>query len=173
MISNRKIGIISSKGGHLFQLKELNPLFKKYSRFWVTFKGKDVYYYLKNEKVFFAFYPESRNIINAIKNFFLAIKILKKEHPNLLISAGAAITVPFFIIGKIFLKTKLIYIEPYDFVAYPSLTGRMLYNFVDLFLVQHSIQKKWFPKAKYWGSLLFYLSLLGRPTFNSIDFFRL
>ena len=149
-----KIGIITSKGGHLYQLLRLDKLFKKYDTFWITFTGTDTSSYLKNERTYFAFYPESRNFINAIKNYFLSFKILKQEKPGYLISSGAAIAVPFFIVGKFFFRTKLIYIEPYDFVAYPSLTGKILYNFVDLFLVQHDRQKKWFPKAKYWGSLL-------------------
>ena len=151
-----KLGIITSKGGHLFQIYQLRNFFKKYERFWVTFEGKDTKYYLKKEKVYYAYSPESRNLINAVKNFFLAFKIFKKEQPTTLISCGAGIAVPFFIVGKLFFKTKLIFIEPYDFVAYPSLTGKLLYSIVivDLFLVQHKIQKKWFKKAKYWGSFL-------------------
>lgn len=149
-----KLGIISSKGGHLLQILQLKKLFLKYNRFWITFKGVDVVYYLKKEKVYYAYYPESRNLFNAIRNLYLAIKIFYKERPTHLISSGAGIAVPFFIIGKLFFKTKLIFIEPYDFIAYPSLTGKILYNLVDLFLVQHKVQKKWFKKAKYWGSLL-------------------
>jgi len=82
-----KIGIITSKGGHIFQLLQLENFYKNYERFWVVFKGEDVSYYLKNEKKYYANYPESRNILNAIKNFFLAIKILKSEQPKFLISS--------------------------------------------------------------------------------------
>ena len=154
MLRKTKIGLISSKGGHLFQLLQLKKLLKKYNRFWVTFTGQDSSFYLKNESLYQAFYPESRNFPNAVRNFFLAIKILKKERPDFLISCGAGISVPFFIVGKLIFKIKLIYIEPYDFISYPSLTGRIMYNFVNLFLVQHKSQKKWFPKASHWGSLL-------------------
>ena len=35
----------------------------------IKYKMQD---YLKNEKKYYANYPESRNILNAIKNFFLA-----------------------------------------------------------------------------------------------------
>lgn len=154
MNSKIKIGLISSKGGHLLELMQLNKLFKQYSRFWVTFQGKDTDFYLKNEKVYYAFFPESRNILNFIRNLFLSLLIIYKEKPDFLLSSGAGIAVPFFIIGKYLYKTKLIYIESYDFVSYPSLTGKILYNIANLFLVQHKIQKKWYPKAKYWGSLL-------------------
>ena len=120
----------------------------------MTFKGEDTLHYLRKEHIYYAFYPESRNIVNAIKNFFLAFKILRQERPDFILSSGAAIAVPFFIVNKFFGGAKFVFIEPYDFIAYPSLTGKIMYNFVDLFLVQHKRQKKWFPKAKYWGSLL-------------------
>jgi beta-1,4-N-acetylglucosaminyltransferase len=153
-IKKIKIGIITSRGGHLFQLIQINSLFKKYDRFWVSFPGKDTEYYLKKERVYIAYHPESRNVFNAIKNSFLSIKIFLEQKPTHLVSSGAGLAVPFFFIGKILFRTKLIFIEPFDFVSYPSLTGRILYNFANLFLVQHKIQKKWFKKAKYWGSLL-------------------
>ncbi len=149
-----KIAIITSKGGHLFEILTLKELVESYHHFWVTFKGADSQYYLKNEHVYYAYFPESRNIKNFVKNLFLAILILYKERPTVLISAGAGITVPFFIIGKFLFQMKLIYIEPYDFVSYPSLTGKIIYTVSDLFLVQQQCQKKWFPKATCWGSLL-------------------
>jgi beta-1,4-N-acetylglucosaminyltransferase len=149
-----KLGIISSKGGHLTQIIQIKKVFGRYKKFWVTFKGKDVDFYLKKEKKYFAYYPESRNIINFVRNIIFAFIVLRQEKPTHLISSGAGLAVPFFIVGKFFFRTKLIFIEPYDFIAYPSLSGKMLYNMADLFLVQHKIQKKWFPKAKYWGSLL-------------------
>lgn len=150
-----KIGIISSPGGHIFQLIQIMPILKKFDRFWITKNEIDTKYYLKKEKIYYAFFPESRNFINLIKNTFLAFKILKKEKPKILISSGAGIAIPFFIVGKIFFKTKLVFIEPYDFVAYPSLTGKILYNLVDIFIIQHKIQKKWYKKAILLENLIF------------------
>lgn len=149
-----KIAVITSKGGHLFEILRLKNLFDSYSHFYVTFRGSDSQYYLKNKNIYYAYYPESRNIKNFFKNLFLSILIFSKEKPTLLISCGAGIAVPFFIVGKLLFKAKLIFIEPYEFVAYPSLTGKILYNVADLFLIQQKCQQEWFPKAKYWGSLL-------------------
>lgn len=148
-----KLGLITSRGGHLFQLYQLKKWWGRYDRFWITDKGGDVDYLLKSEKVYYGYFPESRNIINAIKNFFLGLKILKKEKPDLLFSCGAGITPPMFLAGKI-LGIKLIYMEPYDFIKYPSLSGRLIYPLVNKFLVQHRIQKKFFKKTEYWGEAL-------------------
>lgn len=148
-----KIGLITSKGGHLFQLHQLKPFWRQYRRFWVTFKGKDVNYLLKKEKIYFGYYPESRNVLNAFRNLILAFKILRKERPDLLVSAGAAIAPPFFLAGKL-MGCKLIFIEPYDFVNFPSLSGRLVYRLADKFIIQQKCQRKFFPKAEYWGATL-------------------
>ena len=150
----KKIGIITSKGGHLLEISQLIPLFSKYRHFWVSFKGKDVLHLKNRGKIYYANYPETRHAINFIKNLYLASRVFAIEKPTTLISCGAGIALPFFVIGKLFFKTRIMYIESFDCIAYPSLTGRLVYNLADLFLVQHKEQKKWYPKAKYWGSLL-------------------
>lgn len=148
-----KIGLVTSKGGHLFQLWQLKNWWQRYDRFWITNKGKDVDYLLKKEKVYYGYFPESRNLVNAAKNFFLGLKILRKEKPDLLFSCGAGICPPIFLAGKL-LGIKLIFIEPYDFVAYASLSGRLVAPIVDKLLVPHKFQKKFFKKAEYWGASL-------------------
>jgi len=147
-----KIGLITSRGGHLAQMMRMAPFWRKYRRFWITFPGCEEQEYLKKEKVHYAYAPDTRNIINAFKNGIMAISILRKEKPCVLLSCGGGIAVPFFLIGKLF-GCRLIYIEPYDFVSFPSLTGKILYQFADLFLIQHTDQAQWYPKAVLWGSL--------------------
>lgn len=149
-----KIGLITSKGGHLFQLIQLKNLIKHYDRFWVTDKGNDVSEYLKKERIYYGNFPDSRNLFNLLRNLIMAFIILRKEKPQMLISCGAGIAVPFFLVGKYLFGQKLIFLETYDFIAFPSLTGKILYKFVDLFLIQHNVQKKWYPRANYWGKVL-------------------
>lgn len=148
-----KIGLITSKGGHLFQVYQLKDWWGRYERFWVTDRGKDVDSLLAGERKYYGFFPESRNVLNAFKNFVLAWRILWKEKPDLLFSTGAGIAPPFFLVGKI-LGCKLIFMEPYDFIAFPSLSGRIISLFVDKLLVQHESQKKFFNKAEFWGSTI-------------------
>jgi beta-1,4-N-acetylglucosaminyltransferase len=152
-MEHTKIGVITSRGGHLFQMYRLKPWWKKHDRFWVTFRGEDTSSMLSNERLYYGYSPESRNVANAIRNFFLAIRILRKENPSVLISCGAGIAPPFFYAGKL-LGIKLIFIEPYDFIAYPSLSGKLVAPIVDELLVQHKEQLRFFRNAKYKGALL-------------------
>ena len=89
---------------------------------------------------------------NLIRNTFVAWRVLRKEKPDILISSGAAVAVPFFYLGKLMGK-KLIYIEVFDRVDKPTLTGRMVYPIVDEFIVQWDEQLKVYPKAKNFGSI--------------------
>ena len=78
--------------------------------------------------------------------------MLKKENPDILISSGAAVAVPFFYLAKLKGK-KLIYIEVYDRIDKPTMTGKLVYPIVDKFIVQWEEQKKVYPKAVNLGSI--------------------
>ncbi|WP_041738108.1 PssD/Cps14F family polysaccharide biosynthesis glycosyltransferase [Caldicellulosiruptor owensensis] len=141
-----KIALVSSSGGHLYQLYMLKEWWQKYNRFWVTFDKEDAKSLLADEKKYYCYYPTNRNIPNLIKNTFLAFKILIKEKPDLIISTGAGVAVPFFYIGKI-LGCKLVYIEVFDRIDLPTLTGKLVYPITDLFLLQWEEQKRFYPKG--------------------------
>ena len=130
----------------------LKPFWKNKERFWVTFDKEDARSLLEGEKVYPCYYPTNRSIKALIINTFIAIKVLIKERPNLIISSGAAVAVPFFYLGKLF-GAKLIYIEVFDRIDKPTMTGKMVYPIVDKFVVQWEEQKKVYPKAVNLGSI--------------------
>ncbi len=150
-----KLCLVTSAGGHFFQLYQLKKVWSKHERFWVTFNKSDIDSTIPNEQKYYAYYPESRHALNAIRNFFLAIEILLKEKPDAIISAGAGVAVPFFLVAKM-LNIKTIYLEPIDFIAFPSLTGKLIYFFhlANLFLIQNPVQRKFYKNSKYWGGTL-------------------
>ena len=61
-------------------------------------------------------------------------------------------TVPVCIIGKL-MGIQVIYVESYTRLKDLSLTGRILYPFADLFLVQWKQLTRKYPKAVYGGAL--------------------
>ena len=141
-----KICLVGSSGGHLSHLHLLKEIWGNEERFWVTFDKPDARSILKGEKFYPCYFPTNRNVKNLIKNTFLAIKILKKERPDIIISSGAAVAVPFFYLGKIF-KAKTIYIEVFDRIDAPTLTGKLVYPVTDKFIVQWEEMKNVYPKA--------------------------
>lgn len=147
-----KLCLVGSSGGHLTHLYMLKPFWTTKERFWVTFDKEDARSLLKDEKVYPCYFPTNRNIKNLIRNTFLAIKILRKEKPDVIISSGAAVAVPFFYLGKLF-GAKTVYIEVFDRIDKPTLTGKLVYPVIDRFIVQWEEMKKVYPKAINLGSI--------------------
>lgn len=147
-----KICLVTSTGGHLYQVYRLKKWWTGYERFWVSFDKEDARELLRGERVVWAHFPEHRHLANFIRNLFLAAKILFRERPGLIFSTGAGIAPPFFFIGKL-LGAKLVFLETYDFIDHPTVSGRLIYPLADVFLIQHQLQKRFYPKAKFWGRL--------------------
>lgn len=147
-----KVCLVGSSGGHLTHLHMLEPFWKDKDRFWVTFDKEDARSLLKDERVYHCYYPTNRNLKNLIRNTVVAWKVLRKEKPDLIISSGAAVAVPFFYLGKLF-DAKLIYIEVFDRIDKPTMTGRLVYPIVDKFIVQWEEMRKVYPKAINLGSI--------------------
>ena len=147
-----KVCLVGSSGGHLTHLYMLKPFWENKERFWVTFDKEDAKSLLEKEKMYPCYYPTNRNLWNLIRNTFVAIKVLRKERPDILISSGAAVAVPFFYIAKL-MGTKLIYIEVFDRIDKSTMTGKMVYPITDKFIVQWEEMKKVYPKAINLGSI--------------------
>lgn len=147
-----KVCLVGSSGGHLTHLHMLQQFWSDKERFWVTFDKEDARSLLKDEKMYPCYFPTNRNVKNLIRNTFLAWKIIAKERPDIIISSGAAVAVPFFYIGKLF-GAKVVYIEVFDRVDKPTLTGKLVYPITDLFIVQWEEMKKVYPKAINLGSI--------------------
>lgn len=147
-----KVCLVGSSGGHLTHLYMLKPFWQNKDRFWVTFDKEDACSKLKHEKMYGCYYPTNRSLKALIKNTFLAIKVLRNEKPDVIISSGAAVAVPFFYIGKL-MGCKLVYIEVFDRFDKPTVTGKLVYPIVDKFIVQWEEQKKVYPKAINLGSI--------------------
>lgn len=141
-----KICFVGSSGGHLFHLYLLKPFWQDKERFWVSFDKENVRSLLEGERMYFCFSPSNRSIKALMINTYRAIKILVKEKPDLIISSGAAPAVPFFWIGKL-MGAKTIYLEVYDRIDKPTLSGKLCYPVTDRFIVQWEEMKQVYPKA--------------------------
>lgn len=149
----RRVLLVSSSGGHLAQLMTLRPWWASLSRMWVTFDTPDALSLLGNETTKWAYRPTTRNIHNLVRNLALAIRILRRWKPELVVSTGAGVAVPFFLVARL-KRIPTIYIEPFERLDFRSLTGRICYPFASLFLVQSEEQLKLYPKGVVVGPLV-------------------
>lgn len=150
----KKICFVASSGGHWEEMMRLKEIANENIAFYVTEKSGQiteaaipVTYTLpqinRHEKGFF---------LHFLNVFVKAAGIIRKEKPDVVISTGALIAFPFCLLAKISGK-KVVYIESFARVHEKSLTGKLVYHFADLFLVQWESMLECYPKAKYAGGI--------------------
>ena len=148
-----KVLLVCSPGGHLGQLYRLRSWWEGHERTWVTFRHPQAESLLRGERLVPAFAPTTRNVPNALRNLRLAISVIRAERPDVLISNGAGVAFPFFIVARL-LRVRTVYLEVYDRIWSPTLTGRLCYPLTDLFLLQWPEQARNYPRGTVIGALL-------------------
>lgn len=144
--------LVGSSGGHLAHLWALRPWWRRHARRWVTFEKPDATSLLGDEQVVWAYHPTTRNIGNLMRNTTIAWRELRTHRPSVIISSGAAVAFPFFVLGRL-LRIPTCYIEVYDRIDSPTLTGRLCRPFADMFLVQWPEQAALYRDANVIGPL--------------------
>lgn len=144
----KKILMVASSGGHLEEALALKPLKDTYHTILVTEKTDYKVNYWQDELYLMPQVnrKELKSWFAFIKVFFTSIKILLKEKPDVVLSTGAMISFPSLLIGKL-LGKKIIFIECMFNVDAPTMTGKMVYPFADLFIVQWEEMLSVYPKA--------------------------
>lgn len=149
-----KICFTASSGGHLEEISRLNQIESKYDNFLIT--EKNSFNQLKFAKKRYYFPQINRKeilfVFKFIYIFLKSIIVLRKEKPDYIISTGALCTFPVCVAGRIMGK-KVIYIESFARCDKPSLTGKLMYNRADLFIVQWEELMKYYPNAIYGGGI--------------------
>ena len=108
-----KVVLVCSSGGHLAQLYRLRPWWETHRRVWVTFETTDATSLLADEEAVWAAHPTTRNVPNALRNLRLAWSVLRSERPDAVVSDGAGVAVPFFVIAKL-LGISTVFLEVVD-----------------------------------------------------------
>ena len=151
-----KVMFISSCGGHLTELLNIEKIFKYYDYVLVTEKNS-ISKTLSNKYNVEYLMCGSRNelfkypivvIVNVIKSLYLFFK----HNPKLIYTTGTHTCVPICLIAKLF-KRKIIYVEVFDRIDNPTLTLRILKNIATTIIVQHKEMLGKFPNAKYFGGV--------------------
>lgn len=152
----KKVMFISSTGGHLNELLQLSPLFKKYQYTIVTEKTDSNVSLRKQygNKVFYLAYATKHNMLkymfvfpfNCLRSLYLYLKI----RPDVIISTGSHTAVPMCYIAHFF-KKKIIYIETFANIYTKTVAGKIVYPIADHFIVQWESMLELYSDAEYGG----------------------
>jgi beta-1,4-N-acetylglucosaminyltransferase len=148
-----KICLVCSHGGHLTETMEILDALVGHDIFFATYHSAREAEVRQIARAYF-----TQNIGASLWRMFLAtfwaFWILHREKPEVILSLGAEIALPFFYLGKL-LGIKTIFIESWCRVEDLSKTGRLVYPVADVFLVQWSqLLEICGPKAQYQGAVI-------------------
>ena len=146
-----KVCIVSSCGGHLTEARCLIPAYEADEHFYVL-NDKARLPADMSERTYYVTHSERDWKI--LVNIWEAFKILRKERPQVILSTGAGIVVPFALVGRFVFGARIIFIETLARVRKPSLTGRIMYRLAHEFYYQWEALGRYFPKGCYGGPLI-------------------
>jgi beta-1,4-N-acetylglucosaminyltransferase len=152
--SNKKCSVllVCSAGGHLMEMLTLEPAYSDCDTTWVTLPGADVDHLLQGREVELAHGPTNRSILNLLRNLRVAWRVIRRRRPDVILSTGAGIAVPFFVVGRLF-GCRQIYVESLTRTQGLSMTGKLAYPFIDEVFVQWPVQQRR-NRLRHAGSLL-------------------
>jgi beta-1,4-N-acetylglucosaminyltransferase len=142
-----KVLLVSSTGGHFNALQKLNSFWGQHDCCWVTFRTDATEKALKNKNVYWAYSPTNRNLPNLVRNFILAFQVILQERPQLILTTGAGVAVPFIILGKL-LGAKTAFVESFTRIKQLSLSARLVMPFLDVVYVHWQQLKQRYSKAE-------------------------
>lgn len=148
-----KVGLVGSAGGHLAQLLLLRPFFERHEAFFVTLDKPDARARLQGERVYWAHGPTNRDPMKALQNLRLARRVVRDEAPDVLVSNGAGVALPFFVAARR-RGIPTVFIEVYDRIDTPSLTGALLAPLCSAVVAQWPEQLQAYPDAHLLGPML-------------------
>ena len=157
-ISNkkRKVLFIASTGGHLNELMQIKPLFKKFDYHIVTEKTKvdDSFKEEYGDKISFLIYGTKKYpftyIFKFLANCFISLYYFFRHQPEVVVTTGTHTAVPMCYIAKLF-GSKVIFIETFANRTTGTVAGRLVYPIADTFVVQWEEMHKVYPKSVCWG----------------------
>lgn len=153
MTPSPRVLLVCSPGGHLQQMLTLAPAWRELEHRWVTLRAPDTEYELAAEPVTYGHGPTNRSLTKLARNVVLARRVLREFDPDVVLSTGAALAVP-FLLGARLQGRRAVYVESFTRVNDLSLSGRMIYPFASAVFVQWPTLQQRRPRARHAGSVL-------------------
>ena len=148
-----KVLLVCSPGGHFQQMLALERAWIDTEKTWVTLRAPDTEPLLGDEKVVWGHGPTNRSVRKLIRNTGLAIAVFRRTKPQVVLSTGAGLAVPFVVLARV-TGRRAVYVESFTRTKDLSLTGRLVYIFATAFFVQWPAAGRGRRKARYVGAIL-------------------
>lgn len=149
---SQKLMIISSSGGYFRYMQSMKSFWEGFSnRTWLSIRTLATEKQIKDSNRYWGYIPVKDNLPNIIRNLVLAIDMVPKEKPELILSTGSGFAIPYLLIAKWICRSKIIYIESKTRLQDLSLPAWILMKLraLDLLVVRSKIVANRHPKSVY------------------------
>src|SRR5205085_5628778 len=117
-----------------------------------TFDKSDARSLLADERVVHAYSPTNRHLGNLLRNFLLALRLVLRWRPRVILSTGAGVAVPFAWVGRL-VGCRVVYVESLTRIEAPSLSCRMIAPVATRIYVQWDELRDALPRAHFSGNV--------------------
>jgi UDP-N-acetylglucosamine transferase subunit ALG13 len=127
--THQRMMLVCSSGGHFKAMQELRAFWQAFpARTWVTFRTRATESELgvEGDRVHWAFHPTNRNLPNLVRNLILAVGVLRQERPDIVVSTGAGVAVPFLLLAKLLYGSTVVFVESKTRLEKLSLSALLL-----------------------------------------------
>jgi beta-1,4-N-acetylglucosaminyltransferase len=148
-----KICLVCSHGGHYTETTRILDAFAGHDIFFATYQSDRA---PEVAEIARAYFIENigTSVVRMFGAIFWAAGVLLRERPDVVVSLGAEIAIPFFYLSKL-LRIRTIFIESWCRVEDLSKTAQLVYPVADVFLVQWpELLAVCGPKAQYLGAVI-------------------
>ncbi len=150
----RRLLLIASSGGHIYEMFCLREFWKDKERAWVSFPTDDARFLLQGEeRVHWAAYPTARNLPNLLRNLWLAARLLLRHRPAMILTTGSGVAAPFLWLAWV-LRIPTVFVESITRIEGLSLTARLVRPFATRLLVQWPELVERYPGVEHHGRIV-------------------
>ena len=130
-----RVLLVSSPGGVFRDLMALQPWWSRHERAWAVVRASDTESLLTDERVYWI---EERSIsqpLGVVPSAVVALGIMRREQPSLVVSAGSGPAVGFFVAARL-LNVATLWLSTLNVVQTPGVTARICSRLASIVLLQ-------------------------------------
>ncbi|WP_397417117.1 beta-1,4-glucuronosyltransferase WelK [Phenylobacterium sp.] len=156
-----KLCLAASGGGHVRQLLDLEPVWSRHDRFFITEETALGESLAKDHRTFFLPHfawgqaklgAPLRMLRGAIQSFFASLRIMRRERPDVVISTGAGAVIFPVLLGRL-MGAHVVVIESFARFDHPSLFGRLAAPLAHDLIIQSEKLRGAYPRAQVFDPL--------------------
>jgi hypothetical protein len=147
-----RILLVSSTGGVLLDLLALEAWWSRHHVQWVAVDGPDTREHLAGARVDWQPEQAARRPVSLLLASLRAVRRVRRERPDLVVSAGTGVAVPWFLAARA-CRVPTFWVETFNIVDRPGLAARLCARLADRVLVQRPELVAARPRAVLVGEL--------------------